>query len=283
MAEWFEDESFWQATYPFFFTEDSFANAKQQCDKIIELTGVHQGRVLDLCCGAGRFSLPLTERGFEVTGVDKSSFLLDKAMGLAHSRRLDVEWVRQDMRDYIRPDHFDLIINMWTSFGYFGNREEDRRVLDNLYKNLKPGGGLIIDTISKEILARIYQPTMTTQLPDGSLIIHRTEVLDSWTRVRSQWIVIRDNHFDRFTISHTIYSGLELADLLEQAGFTDVTQYGDLDAYGVIVQRFQDMAVGYAYSVLRVSILPKMRLKKRSLKLIKAYQRSMVLPLCPVG
>jgi SAM-dependent methyltransferase len=244
MAEWFEDESFWKATYPFFFNEDTFSQAEQQCDKIIELTGVGQGRVLDLCCGPGRFSLPLAERGFEVTGVDKSAFLLDKADELALSRGLDVEWIQRDMRDYIRPDHFDLIINMWTSFGYFGDRQEDRRVLDNLHKNLKPGGRLIIDTISKEILARIHEPTMTTQLPDGSLIIHRTEVIDSWTRVRSQWMVIRDDHVDRFTISHTIYSGLELRDLLEQAGFIEVTQYGGLDGkeYGLEAERLVAVA-----------------------------------------
>ena len=49
--EWFADESIWKDLYPFTFPESAFAVAEEQVEKILRLTGVGGGKVLDLCCG----------------------------------------------------------------------------------------------------------------------------------------------------------------------------------------------------------------------------------------
>src|SRR3970040_1109243 len=58
--------------------------------------------VVDLGCGRGRHAIPLSRRGYRVTGVDLS----DKMLGLARERALregaSIEWVREDMRDFVR-------------------------------------------------------------------------------------------------------------------------------------------------------------------------------------
>ena len=104
--EWFEDESFWTVTYPFLFPETKFQAAEEQVDNILRLVGVESGAVLDLCCGPGRCSIPLAQREFDVTGVDRSPFLLKKASGKAAEKNLDIEWIEQDMREFLRPEAF---------------------------------------------------------------------------------------------------------------------------------------------------------------------------------
>src|SRR5687767_12212087 len=119
MAEWFEDESFWEDFYPTMFGEERFEAATEQVEKILALTAFQGRDVLDLCCGPGRHSVLLAKRGFRVTAVDRTPFLLDKAKERGEADDAQVEWVLQDMRDFARPNSFDLVLNLFTSFGYF--------------------------------------------------------------------------------------------------------------------------------------------------------------------
>src|SRR5262252_2536082 len=108
--EWFADESIWKDLYPFTFPESAFVVADEQVEKILRLTGLGGGTVLDLCCGPGRPAVALAKRGFAVTGVDRTPFLLDHARARAAAANLRVEFVLEDMRRFRRPAGFDLII-----------------------------------------------------------------------------------------------------------------------------------------------------------------------------
>lgn len=55
------------------------------------------------------------------------------------------------------------------------------------------------------------------------------EIFDDWTRVRNEWLVIRKGRVKCFRFHHSIYSGLELRDRMERAGFVKVALYGNLD------------------------------------------------------
>ena len=130
--DWFADEDFWAAAYPFMFPEERFVKAAEQVDKILRLAGFEPRTVLDLCCGPGRHSAQFAKRGFRVTGVDRSPFLLQKARQCAAAENLDIEWIEQDMRAFRRPEGFDLAVNLFTSFGYFDDDAENRAVLRNV-------------------------------------------------------------------------------------------------------------------------------------------------------
>jgi 2-polyprenyl-3-methyl-5-hydroxy-6-metoxy-1,4-benzoquinol methylase len=125
--EWFDNEAFWQDLYPFMFPEKCFAETFPKVEKVLSLAKPVGKVVLDLCCGPGRYSIALAKAGFHVTGVDKTKYLLDKARAMARSAEVDIEWLQMDMRDFIRADTFDIAINMWTSFGYFNDKQEDCR------------------------------------------------------------------------------------------------------------------------------------------------------------
>jgi hypothetical protein len=86
----------------------------------------------------------------------------------------------------------------------------------------------------KELLAGIFQPSHAEKLEDGSLLLQRHAIFDGWTRIRNEWILIRGECAKTFRFHHTIYSGQELRDRMDQVGFSSVETYGSLagEEYG---------------------------------------------------
>ena len=87
MAAWFENETFWRDCHDFLFPDASFRSRPTEVEQVLALTGVQGGDVLDLCCGPGRHAVSFAKKGFRVTAVDRSAFLLDKAKGHAAKQR----------------------------------------------------------------------------------------------------------------------------------------------------------------------------------------------------
>lgn len=242
--EWFDDDSFWRDLYPFLFSETRVASAFEDAGKLLRLVRPKGKAVLDLCCGPGRFSIPMAKRGYKVTGVDRTRFFLAKARARARAARVRVEWVRQDMRDFVRPGTFDLALSMFTSFGYFDDKREDFQVLGNILTSLKPGGACLIEVMGKEQIARIFLPVTFDMLPNGTQLFQRHAVRDDWSRMWNEWTIIRRGRTKAYTFQHTIFSGQELRDRMAQAGFVDVKLYGGLagEEFGLKAQRL--VAVG---------------------------------------
>lgn len=245
MAEWFEDERFWSELYSYLFSEEKLSAAEDEINKIFDLVGFEGGKVLDLCCGPGRHTVVMAKKGCQVTAVDRTQFLLEKAQERARNEGVEVEWVLQDMRDFIRPNTYDLVLNMFTSFGYFENKQDDMKVLQNIHNSLKSGGVCFFEMMGKEVLAKIFHPTTSAKLPHGKLIVQRHEIFDEWSRIRNEWILIEDDHATSFNFYHTVYSGQELKERLLQIGFAKVKLFGNLDGeeYGINASRL--IAVGW--------------------------------------
>ena len=224
---WFTKANFWSLFYEWMFPEESFEQAAGQVDDIMKLTGVTTGAVLDLCCGPGRHSVPLTKLGFEVTAVDLQPFLLSKARDYASRENATIEFIEEDMRTFQRAGAFDLIISMFSSFGYFKNPEEDLRVLENAYQSLTPGGRIVLDIRGKEIHAMANVESYSHELPNGDLIFQRTGINDDWTSSHLNWVYVQGEQAHTFQMAYNLYSGAELRALLKKAGFSSVRIYGD--------------------------------------------------------
>lgn len=245
MSDWFDDDTFWRAVYPFLMTEERMEGAADEVDSALSLVGFEGGDVLDLCCGAGRHSVELARQGLTVVGVDRSPFLLEKARALAVDHGVEVEWVEADMRDFVRPDSFDLVLNMFTSFGYFEDAADDIRVLQNVFKSLREGGKLLVDVAGKELVAAVFQQTTSDESPDGGLLVRRHAIVDNWCRIRNDWVVVRNGEASTFSFHLRLYSARELEDALSRAGFRYVRVFGDLRGgeYGPKAERLLAVAV----------------------------------------
>jgi SAM-dependent methyltransferase len=242
--EWFDNDAFWRETYSFMFPDTRINAAKDEVDKIIKLTKIKKGTALDLCCGPGRCTVALAKRRFKVTGVDRTKFLLDKARARARTAKAKIEFIQKDMRDFIRPDTYDLVLSMFTSFGYFVNKDEDMAVLRNIHASMRKGGAVVIDVIGKERLAKIFVATSSNDLPDGSLMVERREITDDWTCIHNEWIVIRKGRAKSYKFDLNLYSAQELRMLMERAGFKRVKVYGSFDGAAFGRDSIRTIAVG---------------------------------------
>jgi SAM-dependent methyltransferase len=228
-SPWFEDDRFWRMLEPALFPPERLAATQEEADQLFALLGLKPGRaILDLCCGPGRFSLEFARRGYKVTGVDRTRSYLAEARKAARREKLDVEFVRADMRRFVRPRAFDAVINVFTSFGYFQKRGEDLRVCRNVYRSLRPGGRFLIETLGKEGLARRYQARDWYEVGDA-LVLHERLPVDGWSAFAQRWILIRRGKVNEFRLWLRLYSAVELHELLRQAGFTKVETLGGYD------------------------------------------------------
>lgn len=226
---WHQDDLMWETVAPILFDERHWSDAPAEVAAICALLGLEPGaRVLDLCCGVGRHSLELARRGFHVTGVDRTRTYLRRASEQAAAEGLAVEFVQDDMRQFCRPNVFDAALNLFTSFGYFWDIEQDRQVARNVHRSLKPGGVFLLEMMGKEILARIFQPR-DWQEQDGVLILQEREVSESWSWMKNRWILIVGGERVEYEVSHRLYSAAELCALLLGCGFAQADAYGDLE------------------------------------------------------
>ena len=107
-------------------------------------------KIIDIACGKGRHSLFLSELGYDVTGVDLSK------NSIKHAKQFEKENLKfdvADMRETYKNNSFDVSLNLFTSFGYFNNKEDDFLAIKAMSGNLKNDGVLIIDFLnSKKVI-----------------------------------------------------------------------------------------------------------------------------------
>jgi len=229
MTDWYIDEDFWRKFGPLMFGDEQFSEAAGQVPTLLTRIGLKAGAVLDLGCGPGRHALPLARAGLEVTAIDTSEVLLDELRRRAADERLEIDMRCEDMREFARPDAFDAIFVMWTSFGYFEDEADHDRVLAGIFESLKPGGVVVLDLLGLETLCRTLEPVHLTENADGSLLIERPVLVDHNTRLENEWILVRDNRADRAVFSHRVWSAGEIARLIESAGLELEAIDGDLE------------------------------------------------------
>ena len=112
-----------------------------------------QSFFLDLGCGNGRHAKYLNKHGFKVDGVDLSKESLKKA--IKHQNE-NLCFYHRDMREYIEKNKYDFIINLFTSFGYFENEQDNFKIFQNISQSLKSHGYIIIDFFnSKKIVKNL--------------------------------------------------------------------------------------------------------------------------------
>jgi SAM-dependent methyltransferase len=226
---WHSQDAFWEMVEPMVFNQERLSNAHAEVEKIVKLLQIEkQDRILDLCCGMGRHSLELSRYGFEVVGIDRTTRFIEKARQEADRSDLNAEFIVGDMREYCVPTSFDIVVNLFGSFGYFEDPEDDRKVVENMYASLRPGGKFLIETMGKEILARNFQERDWTEEGD-LLLLSEKKVSQDWSRIKTRWIAINGKQRIEHRVSVRSYSAVELSSLLSACGFPAVHVYGDLE------------------------------------------------------
>ncbi|TGE26734.1 SAM-dependent methyltransferase [Hymenobacter metallicola] len=150
-AEWFStwfDSSYYHLLY----RDRNHAEARFFIDELLlHLHPKPTTRLLDLACGKGRHAIYLSEKGYDVTGVDLSPESIAFAQQFAHEH---LHFHVHDMRNPLPYGPFDFIFNLFTSFGYFANETENVVALRSAAAALRPGGKMVIDFMNTERTVR---------------------------------------------------------------------------------------------------------------------------------
>lgn len=198
--------------------------------RIASLNKEDHPNIADIPCGWGRHSLELARRGYNVTGVDFSNEYIGKANISALKEGLStVQFQCMDMQTLSLPDaSFDLIINMWTSFGFFG-QDGDEKVLLAFNRVLNEGGKLLVHTDLNPLRVRlgIFDEPSKRNLQNGGTMTVEEWFCEEDHFVYGCWTVHNTGSVTKYRIR--VYSLDEWHQLALRCGFEVVDVFGSLD------------------------------------------------------
>jgi SAM-dependent methyltransferase len=215
-----------------------------EVDQIEALLRLHPPRrILDLPSGQGRHAIELARRGYDVTGVDLSPYMLGVATERADAAGVRVRWLAGDMREALAGDTFDLVLNLFTSFGYFADEADDRRVVRAAASMLEPGGRFLLEVINGQRVMGNFQEREWFTV--GQLAVMERRSLDVPTRrMVVERTVSSANGDDTSVHAVRLYSGRAVKTMLDAAGFGRVELYGDWDGAPLTPESLRVLAVG---------------------------------------
>jgi len=219
MTEWFEQwfGEEYHALYPHRDDED----ARRAIALIRRVVKWESGdSILDLACGPGRHAAELARWGGHVVGFDLSRAMLRRAR-----ERSGGSLVRGDMRALpFRNGSFALAVNLFTSFGYFLDDDEHRRVVQQVVAALSPRGYFVLDYLNAAHVRRTLK--LTEQAKGRDVLVTRR--IDTANRFVIKEIELRDEG-RRFEERVRLFDADELAGLFTDAGLAIAARFGDYD------------------------------------------------------
>jgi len=123
-------------------------------DNLIDYLQIPKGsKLIDIACGKGRHAKYFNQKGMDVIGVDLS---LNSIKTAKKDENKNLQFSLHDMRENYQEDTFDVVTNLFTSFGYFENNKDEQKAINAMASNLKKEGLLIIDFMNaKKVIANL--------------------------------------------------------------------------------------------------------------------------------
>jgi SAM-dependent methyltransferase len=178
--------------------------------------------ILDLACGKGRHAIAMQKKGYRVTGLDLSPNSIAEAIKNCPGH--ETEFYVHDMRIPFRIRYYDLVVNLFTSFGYFEGNSDEIKTLKAMRMALKPGGLIIMDYFN----ALKVIPSLPRK---GEL--KKNNILFQWTTERQGDFVVKsievtehEKNF-RFIEKVRLIQPEEFHRLLMNAGLKITRTFGD--------------------------------------------------------
>ncbi len=236
MQQWFES---WFDTkyYHQLYAKRDDAEAQLFIDKLYELLKLNSGdKVLDNACGKGRHAKYLAQKGLDVVGLDLSKNSIEYAKAYENDH---LHFEVHDMREIYQPLAFDAIFNLFTSFGYFDNPAEDKKIIDSIYQQLKPQGSFVLDFFNADwVQTLVNQNPNSISLEIEGVKYHISKKIENGHVIKS--IKVEDVGSDfEFEERVKLWTKPALQNLLELSGFKVMSVFGsyELDEFKQDSQR----------------------------------------------
>lgn len=222
------------------FLDERWSQTEEVVNGMVKVLGdfsITKGNLLDLCCGNGRISIHMAKRGFKAVGVDISKAFLEDAKRKAEEHKVsnmvtflegDVRRLKEVVGKIRQP--FDVVINAWTSIGYF-SQKDDLKIFKQARELSKRNAVLLIaETMHTEFLAVKFVPTSYGEV-DNIVLLESRKYDQTTSQLKTVWTFYKKcgenlEFIDRVEYEIHVYSPSELSALLRKAGWEPVTFYG---------------------------------------------------------
>lgn len=176
-------------------------------------------KLLDLACGAGRHSRVLHDLGYNVSGCDLSENSIKEAR---ENSPEDMNFFVHDMRNEL-PGKYDVIFNLFTSFGYFDDVCENLKVLKSAHNALNPEGRLVIDFMNSTKIVRDMKPLYELEIEGIQFHIEK-EVVDGKIVKSISFEDEGKSHLYEEKVQALTYN--DFSKLMDETGFDLTTCFG---------------------------------------------------------
>lgn len=190
--------------YHILYKDRDYQEALVFMKKLTNFLKLNKGEtILDLACGKGRHAISLNKLGYDVTGVDLSP------ASIVYAKNYENETLHFDVHDMCKPypKKFDAVFNLFTSFGYFENEQDNLRTLMAIKANLNSTGKAVIDFMNVNAII-------------SNLIEKETKTIDKITF-----------HIHRYLKDGYIFKDISFRDNNENYAFTEKVKALTLDDF----------------------------------------------------
>jgi len=209
--DWFNSENYLKI-----YSHRNESEAQRLVELIVNNLSIKSdSKILDMACGSGRHAIIFAKKGFDVTAVDLSKRLLSEAKENAEQNHVKIDFVLSDILDFESTERFNLTLNLFTSFGYFDNDEDNFRVILKAYELLSNGGYFVIDYFNKNYLLKNLIPTSV--FSENGLRITQNRFIEG-NRVRKNIIIENGGSTEEFYESVRLYGYDEMLTYIKKAG-----------------------------------------------------------------
>lgn len=202
-------------------------------EKIIEKEGTKVQNILELACGTGNLTIPLTKKNYDIAGIDISEEMLGVAREKAEKEGVELVLLQQDIAELdFDITNLDCVLCACDGFNYITYDEDLESVFKKTYELLKENGLFIFDISSFYKLSSVLGNNMYGENREDVAYMWQNYFDDEENLVEMElafFVKDEDGRFERFEEVHQqrAYTEEEILDMLQSVGFKDIKVYSD--------------------------------------------------------
>ena len=194
-------------------------------------------RILELCCGTGRLTIPIARDGYDISGVDYTSSMLDQAKTKASEAGLEIRFIEADIRTLHLQEKYDLIFIPFNSIHHLYTNEDLFKVFSVVKTHLKDGGLFLFDCFNPNIQYIVEGGKEQKEIAayttgDGrEVLIKQTMRYENKTQInRIEWHYFINGEFNSTqNLDMRMFFPQELDSYLKWNGFHMIHKYGGFE------------------------------------------------------
>lgn len=194
-------------------------------------------KILELCCGTGRLTLPIAQDGYNICSVDYTSSMLEQAKIKASEAGLDINFIEADIRALNLPEKFDLIFIPFNSIRHLYKNEDLFKALRGVKNHLKEDGLFLLDCFNPNIQYIVdgeneqKEIAAYTTIDGREVLIKQIMIYENKSQINLiKWHYFINGEFNSIQdLDMRMFFPQELNSYLKWAGFNVIHKFGSFE------------------------------------------------------